>query len=307
MRRPRGIGALGALDQAGALVRATLPSVGVLWLTALPARLALLALVLTVARLGPGASQYGTALRARAGLYVALWLVSLVGRQLYIRACRTELGQLPPRPWALVRVPLADLAAQAQIAVLLEVLFWCTLPSFVLALPVIALAGLGAVTAPFAGPGWWRPVSSLTLEGGMVPLVVIGSGMLLGVGIALVNVMVLGELLVWLAGGVAGLDVAAWGRLVSWGNGTALGLGLVGAVTVVEPFWLAALTALVHHERAWKAGDDLRDRLRHLPPEAQALPSTADATTAGSPTATAPASRAAAVPVGAAPAPRGSA
>jgi len=62
----------------------------------------------------------------------------------------------------------------------------------------------------------------------------------------------------WLAGGVAGVDRSTWGAVLSVHNPLYVVLILTGAGLLLEPFWLAALTAHVERVRARESGDDLR-------------------------------------------------
>jgi hypothetical protein len=83
-------------------------------------------------------------------------------------------------------------------------------------------------------------------------------------GVAALNLYALVRLCLWLAGGVSGLDLAAWSLALGAGNRHFLLLLAAGAVALVEPFWLAALVVGVRAARARESGEDLVARLAEL-------------------------------------------
>ena len=73
------------------------PWVALLWLTALPSRLVLLAFFVELVELGEMAPSQGRTLLRLAFASLALWLLSLWGRQVFIRACRRARDNAPRR------------------------------------------------------------------------------------------------------------------------------------------------------------------------------------------------------------------
>lgn len=260
-------GPLDAFDRSGDLVARNPAAVGVLWLTAAPARLLLAALVVQALRLGDDAQFHGDALVELAGWATLAWLVSLWGRQVFVRACRAGIGGATPRGRALWRVPWRELLAALQAAAVLAPLFWATLPLVLLAPPLIALAGVAAVASPLAGPGWVRPVRALSLgnHGWTVALLALTS--LLALALAALNLHLLAQGLAWAAGGIAGVDLAPWGPLLTPSHALYAALVIAAATLLVEPFWLAALVVVVHEARARASGEDLRLWIERLQAE----------------------------------------
>ena len=77
----------------------------------------------------------------------------------------------------------------------------------------------------------------------------------LAVAIAALNLFFLFQLFLWLAG-ASGADLSWWKAALS-GNPQFQLLVLAGAVSAVEPFWIAALVAAVRRARARESGEDL--------------------------------------------------
>ena len=76
--------------------------------------------------------------------------------------------------------------------------------------------------------------------------------------VAVVNLHVLFQAGVWLAGAVPGTDPGRWRALVGASNPRYWLLVLAGAVLAVEPYLLAATTVYVHKVRSRSSGEDLR-------------------------------------------------
>ena len=87
-RREGQPGALAALDEGADLALQLPPWVALLWLTALPGRLVLVAFLVELVEFGQAASAHSQALLGLAFASLALWLLSLWGRQVFVRACR---------------------------------------------------------------------------------------------------------------------------------------------------------------------------------------------------------------------------
>lgn len=256
------------LDDASVLVaRVATPWVGLLWLTAAPLRLAQAHFAARLAELGAEAGAYGDHLARLALVTTAFFLVSLWGRAAFVRACTRDLGAGDEAGRERLRLPAASLAAYAGAALAVEAAFYATALA-VVTVPVLALvAGLLAATSPLVErPSLLRPFSAVSASAGRAgPLV----GLLLVFGaaflLAAVNLLVLVQAGLWLAGGVAGLDVVRWQAVLGVANPRLLLAVAAGAWLLVEPWWLAALVVHVHSLRARSTGEDLRlwfERLR---------------------------------------------
>jgi hypothetical protein len=256
------------LDDASALVaRVSTPWVGLLWLTAAPLRLAQAHFAARLGELGDEAGSYGDHLGDLALVATALFLLSLWGRAVFARACTRDLGAGDEAGRERLRVPAGSFAAYACAALAVEAAFYATALA-VVTVPALALvAGLLAATSPLVErPSLLRPFSVVSASGGRVgPLV--GLVLLFGAAflLAALNLVVLVQAGLWLAGGVAGLDVARWQGVLGLANPRLLLVVAAGAWLLVEPWWLAALVVHVHARRARSTGEDLRlwfDRLR---------------------------------------------
>ena len=162
--------------------------------------------------------------------------------------------------------------AHLQAALVIEVLFWATLPLCVLWPIGIALAGLGAVTAPLAGAGWWKPIRSLALPAGGLAVTWLTLGAGVGLAIAAINLHVAALGIRWLCGAFIGLDTSAWAPLLQLSHPLYAALLVVGGGLVVEPFYLAALVAVVDRAHARTNGQDLRHWWESLARQSPALP-----------------------------------
>jgi hypothetical protein len=252
-------GALRLIDDAADVVGRLPEWVGLLWITAMPARLLLAFLWIRLIELGPDAVQYGDWARRMAWLLLVAWLGSLWGRQVFVRACRHALQSERPPSRALLRVPPREMAGHLAAALAIEVLFWALLATVVAPLFLVVAAGLAAAAAPAGGPGpldslreLWRGIGPI---GRLIRLLILFAVL---VPLAALNLHFFARGLVWLAGGVASFDVSGWRPVLEWGRPAYRVLLLVGAFLLLEPVWLAALTAHVERVRARGTGDDLR-------------------------------------------------
>jgi len=252
-------GALRLIDDAADVVGRLPEWVGLLWLSAMPARLLLAFLWIRLIELGPEAVHYGDWVRRMAWLLLLAWLGSLWGRQVFVGACRHALQSERPAPRALLRVPTREMAGHLAAALAVEVLFWALLPTLVAPLFLLVPAGLAAAAAPAGGPGpleslgaLWRGIGPV---GRLIRLVLLFAVL---VPVAAINLHFFAGALIWLAGGVASFDVTGWRRVLDWGVPSYRVLLLIGALLLLEPVWLAALTVHVERVRARGTGDDLR-------------------------------------------------
>lgn len=260
------------LDDASELVSALITPWGALvWLSAAPLRLAQAHFVARLGELGADARAYGDHLHGLAIATGLALLVSLYGRASFARACSLRLRSFETPGREALRVPLAAFATYVYAALAIEAAFFATLVSIVTAPALTIVAGLAAAISPqIDRPGLLRPFALIAASGTRVgPLV----GLLLVFGIAAllaaVNLLVLVQAGLWLAGGVAGFDVVRWQALLGPANPRLLLVVGAGGVLLVEPWWLASLVVVVHDARSRATGEDLRlwfERLRSAAP-----------------------------------------
>jgi len=271
------------LDEAGETVRRVAPWVGALWLFSLPLRLLQVQFFVETARLDRQASYHGDYLDGLALAALAAFLPACYGRAVFVRACTLALHsrRAPgPETW---RTPAAGLASYLYTALLTELLFFALLVT-VIGVPVcILFAGLAAATAPrITRVGVVQPVREILRTSYHV-------GTYLGV----VSIAGLALLLAWInlyfasllgcrLGEALGADPlpctrilrpAAWFGVVQmpWPAETLPKLlFLVGAILLVEPFWLAALVGCVMRSTYRETGEDLRQWFHKLRQEGSA-------------------------------------
>jgi hypothetical protein len=282
------------LDDAAELVVRKVPEwAAVLALASLPLRLLEVHFANRLLQLGAHAGDHLHHLLSISWLVTIALLPALCGRAVFARACAMALQSgTRVSPGLALRLPGAGLAGYLYAAIVWTGLFqglgWMILP-----LPLLALgSGLAVATAPLtrdagtahdgggtrggggeppARPG---PLASLAraLRGAPPPATCVGLAVTFGVALAVaaLNLYALVRLCLWLAGGVSGLDLAAWSLALGAGNRHFLLLLAAGAVALVEPFWLAALVVGVRATRARESGEDLVARLAELRAEVAA-------------------------------------
>jgi hypothetical protein len=254
-----GDGALALVDEAAEVTGRVPAWVGLLWLTALPARLLLAMLCIRLHALGESAVHHGAFLQRTALFLLAAWLLSLWGRQAFVRACRHALQSSRPAPASLLRIPARELAGHVAAALLIELLFWALLLTLVAPIFLLIAAAQAAAAAPAGGPSPRRALAEVFRATSPISrLVRLFFLFLLALPVAALNLHLLAHGAVWLAGGIAALDVAAWPLVLDARNPAYLVLLLTGALLLLEPLWLAAITAHVEKVRARSTGDDLR-------------------------------------------------
>jgi hypothetical protein len=263
-----GISVSGVLDEAVDLVARGVPGwAGLLALTALPLRFLEAHFVNRLVQLGAGARGALGDATAISWLVTLALLPALWGRAVFVRACVLELGGTAPGISRMplrqrLRLPPAGFAAYVYTGLVYETLFFA-LGWTLVALPALALlTGLAAATS-FGSPLDEPPgllASPLRVLRHARPLSTLaGLTAVLAVAllVAFLNLTILFLLLLLLADGTAGLDLSWWNGALSWDNRLFVLLLLAGAVTAVEPFWLAALTVTVRRARARQSGEDL--------------------------------------------------
>jgi hypothetical protein len=256
------------LDDTGDVVaRTAAPWVGVLWLTALPLRLVQAEIVSTVVGLGANAGSYGHLLASLAAVAAGAFVVATLGRAVYVRACVLAIRTAARPGTEALAVGTTAALTHLYLALLAETLFF--LLSFTLVVPALAVtaAALASAVAPLADrPGPLRALRVLA-AGARSGGALFGLHLVFVVAfvIAALNVLAAFHAGLWLASAVPGLELATWAHRFSSGNPRFPLLVLVGALLVVEPFWVAAHTVCVHRQRSRETGEDLRawfERLR---------------------------------------------
>lgn len=251
------------LDEAAELVSRGIPGwAGLLALTALPLRFLEAHFFNRLLQLGDSATGYVNHLMSLSWLIAFALLPSLWGRAVFVRACVLALsGRSAGRgaPLSALRPSLPAFLSYAYAAALAELLF-VTLGWTVVALPAVVLyAGLAAATSYLQErPG---PLASLTVPVRVLrpffPFVGLTLVFSLALFIACINLLALFQLILWLASGATGLDLSWWQVALNLDNQHFVLLLVAGAITVVEPFWLASLVAAVRRVRARESGEDL--------------------------------------------------
>jgi len=270
---------IACFDRGVLLVTRTPRALALLWLCILPVRLLTLVLVLQVLALRGDARMAAGTLETLALLATLAWPLSIWGRGMYVRACRLTMAGAPPSWRALVGVPWVHVATQLHAALVLEVVFWATLPLVAVAPFVPPLTAVAAATAPSAGLGWWKPIRGLGLPAGYGALALASTAGLVGVALVTLNLYVVAMGLLW-AASASGMAVASWIPLLSLTHPLFDGLLLVGGTVAMEPVFLAIVVAIVDQAHARSTGDDLRLwfaqlRARGEPSAAAVLPPSA--------------------------------
>jgi hypothetical protein len=254
-------------DTADVVARTAAPWIGVLWLTALPLRLVQAELVATVLGLGANVGGYGHLLRALAAVAALAFVLATLGRTVYVRACLLAIRTAARPGREALAVGTTTALTHLYLALIAEALFY--LLSFTLVVPALTItaSALVAAVAPLADrPGplrAFRVLAAAARSGGA--LLALQLVFAVAFVIAAINVLAAFHAGLWLASAVPGLELASWAHRFSAGNPRFVLLILVGALLVVEPFWLAAHASCVHRARVRETGEDLRawfERLR---------------------------------------------
>ncbi len=257
--RLRPAGALVLIDDAADAAVRLGPAIGLLWLTALPSRLLLSLVCARLVELGPKATSYGDSFTRLAYATLGAWLLSLWGRQVFVRSCRRALESEQPPPSPLLRIPLPEFAGYVFSALVIETLFWALLLTLVAPLALLAAAGLAAAASPRERAGLVNPFRAIGESmGSLSVLLRLAALFALALALAALNLHLLFAAGLWLAAGLAAIDGAAWSAVLSPFNPLYGILLVAGATLLIEPFWLAALTGHVERARSRKSGDDLR-------------------------------------------------
>jgi hypothetical protein len=256
----------GILDASAARVpRVAAPWLGVLWLTALPARLTLVYLFHEIMRLDdPG--QYRHFLLRLALLQFACEILAFYGRAVFVRALALNDVQSPDAGRAPLFPPLVDLLAYLYVALLIDFLFYLSFLTLIGPPILIMAAGLAAAASPGMGKQGLlgAPSAVCGLFRRILELCAINLVFAFAFLLANVNVFALVEVLLWLGAPLFGSTLPRWEHIfepyASVFAKHALTASLIAmlAALLVEPFWLAANLEFVQRVRARKTGDDLR-------------------------------------------------
>jgi hypothetical protein len=262
--KPGRIAVSAVLDEAADLVARDVPGwAGLLALTALPLRFLEAHFLNRLFQLGESATQHVSHLVALSWLVAFVFLPAVWGRAVFAHACALALSGQAARGGASARtahrLPLPALVSYVYAATVAELLL-VLLGWTGIALPVLALfAGLAAATSTLQErPG---PLEALLVPLRQVrplaPFLGLTAVFGLAVLLAWVDLLVLFQLGLWLASGTSGIDLSWWQVALSLDNRQFLLLLAAGAITAVEPFWIAALVVAVRRARARESGEDL--------------------------------------------------
>jgi hypothetical protein len=266
---------VGILDAThGAAARAAAPWLGVLWLATIPLRLVQAYFLREVLALGPAAPEYGHYLTGLAWAWFAAFLPAAYGRAVWVRACHLTLQSGRPVGAEALRVPPAQMANAVYAALAVEALFALTAWTF-FAVPILAVFSALAFAAALRTerPSLLRPLAEMARLAGRIR-VVLGVSFTAGVGalLAFLNVYCGLRVLLWAGSALGGRELPRWEYLLRPLENvpvlpaealTAL-LCAAGALLIVEPFWLASFTVLVHRSQLRETGEDLRLWFRTL-------------------------------------------
>jgi len=255
------------LDEAVDLVSRGVPGwAGLLALASLPLRLCEVHLWNRLAQLGAGAGGVPGHVTAISWLVTLALLPALWGRAVFVRACLRELsGARSGASEAKAPAPLrrrlrpAGFASYLYTALVFETIFYA-LGWTIVAIPLLAvLTGLAAATSQLDEPPGLLASPLRVLRHARPPVTLIALAFVFTVAllVAFLNLTAFFWLALALGDGTAGLDLSWWKGALSWDNRPFVLLLLAGAVTVVEPFWLASLTLTVRRLRARQSGEDL--------------------------------------------------
>ena len=249
------------LDDAADLVaRVFAPWVGVLWAATIPVRLLQVHFAGRLIEMAPEARAYGDHLHGIALATIAAFVLSVVGRALYARACVWALRSPGVPGRAALRGSYAGLFSYLYAAFLIETMFFATAISL-FAIPVLVLlAGLAAATSTLTTrAGLLAPFRMIARHGGggkvLLALVAIFAIALL---LCMLNLHFAFQIGLWLLQGIPGLDLTAWQVRLALGNPGFWLVLAAGGCLLVEPYWLAALVVYVHKVQARHTGEDLR-------------------------------------------------
>ena len=262
------------LDETpSAVVRVASPWLGVVWPALIPLRFLQVHFARDLFRLGHESEHYAAHFSGLALTTFAALLLSVWGRAVFVRALRLGLQSGGRVGREALRTPLHELGNTLYTGLLCEVLFYLTLWLFFPVPFVLLLSGLSFATAHRTErPGLFRPVREMIQFLGNAK---VAAALLFTFAtaflVAFINLYFAFRLGLWLVSAVLGGDLTRWEHLlrpgalgISPAEPLTLFLVIAGAALIVEPFWLAALTLLVHRSKLRETGEDLHLRFKRL-------------------------------------------
>lgn len=250
------------LDDAAEIVRRVAAPWGALvFLAALPFRFLQVEFVERIVRLGGQASHYRRALERSAATVVAAFVLLVVARAVYVRACRLSSAVAPSLlGWQPLRVPAAALSSFIAAALLAQTLSTFVIITFIGVPLLTMLSGILAATfEETREPGLFKPfrvVARYTRRPAILFALVLVFGM--AFLMLLLNIFFAFRLLLWIAAGAGSFDTTLWLALFSPKSHLFDLLICAGALAMLEPFWLAAHVAYAQKIDARRSGEDLR-------------------------------------------------
>lgn len=264
------------LDETTEVVSlAAAPWAAILVATSLPYRLLQVVFLGRLIELGDQASHYAYALGDIAQWTIASFVLALLGRAVFARACRlAEASALaeaeqPKLSAAPLRVPMVALMSYVFTAALAEFIFFLSVVTIIGIPAAILFAGLAIGTMELNQRVGIRPPLKLIAKYAKNARLLLSLALIFALAILLVwiNLYALTELLLWLAGAFGIFDIARWTILLSAGNPQFNLLLLAGALLIIDPFWIAANIVLVRKAGAMESGEELRLWFRELQAE----------------------------------------
>jgi len=261
-------------DATETVARTATPWLGVLWLASLPAHFLLVYFYYQVFGMGQKAGQYGSYLFGLAALSMAAWVVLLLGRLVYVRAC--FMAQQSTRSPGLepLRLRSGETLGFLYTALLIEVGFHGLFLAFIFIPFFLVLGGLAAATAYGQEKATLlQPFKTFQRAAAYPRILLVNLLFLCGAcAITWVNLYYALRLAVELAASLNSGDAVLWMHLLRPRPGFELLpaeslpslLLLAGATLAIEPIWLAANVVYIHKLRARDTGDDLRQWHRSI-------------------------------------------
>jgi hypothetical protein len=254
------------LDETVDIVSAARGWPAIVLVTALPYRFLQVVFVERLIELGAEAKHYANTLGALATLTVAAFVVSILGRAIWIRVCGLAQKRASLRAGDAFRIAPAALLSYLFVSALLATLhysIWFT----IISIPLLTIvSGIAAGTMELnERPSLLQPLRLIVRYSKHARIVTaLFLVFVAALAIAAVNLYAFFFLGMWLAHAFASADLTRWDVLLSLSDGHFVGLLVAGAVVAVEPFWLAANVVLVRKAGAAESGDDLRRWLEEL-------------------------------------------
>lgn len=253
------------LDEATDVVRLTVPWVALLLAAELPYRFLQAVFIDQLIDLGDQATHHGRALQSTANGVVIAFVIAVIGRAVYARACRLTSDSGAPAGREALRLSIPALLSFLVTSTMTELLYW-TFGLTVVALPAIAIVrGLAAGTYELNdAPGVLKPFRHIARHARELKIAAaIVFVFAIAFLVALVNVAGSFGAGVFLAD-AAGAAAARWSRQFTITNRRYLLMCFAGAALAVQPFWIAANVMLVRKAGAEETGEDLRTWFRAL-------------------------------------------